>query len=125
MNGIFGFTISKKLDEALDRTFKKFEEMSSKEIIALGRKHSGGDIATFLSSSEDFESTRVQELTFAFNSPVVRLKSFVSSFEQRSILHSDNSHCQNDTKARNDIYEICASLGAFSLASFGNTCQAA
>lgn len=40
MNGLFGFNLSKKLDGAVDRTFKKFEEMSSQQIVELGRKHS-------------------------------------------------------------------------------------
>jgi hypothetical protein len=125
MNGLFGFTISKKLDEALDRTFKKFEEMSSQEIIELGRKHSGGDIATFLACAEGVETPRVQELTFVFNAPDHRLKNFVPSFEFRSILHSEAHEKPSARNTWRDIYDNCASLGAFSLSANGNLCQAA
>lgn len=125
MNGLFGFNISKKLDEALDRTFKKFEEMSPQEIIELGRKHSGGDIANFLSSAEGVERTRVQELTFAFNAPDHRLRNFVPSVEFRTILQSEAHEKPGARSAWRDINENCASLGAFSLSANGNLCQAA
>jgi len=124
MNGIFGFTISKKLDEALERTFKKFEEMSSQEIIELGRKHSGGDIATFLSSLEGVDAQKVKELTIEFNAPDHRPKSFIT-FEIRSILQTEMQEKPSTRVTWREIYENCASLGAFSHSANGNICQAA
>lgn len=125
MNGMFGFTISKKLDEALDRTFEKFEAMSSQEIIELGRKHMGGDIATFLSSADGVDTHKVQEHTFAFNAPDHRKKNFTASFEFRSILQSEIIEKPRPKVTWHDIYENCASLGAFSLSANRNICQAA
>lgn len=125
MNGLFGFNISKKLDEALDRTFKKFEEMSSQEIIELGRKHSRGDIAAFLASAEGVERTSVQELTFAFNAPDHRLNTFIPSVEFRTILHGEVHESPSTKSTWREFYENCASLGAFSISANGNLCQAA
>lgn len=39
MNKLFGFKLSDKLDEALEKTTKKFQEMSSGEVIDLGKKY--------------------------------------------------------------------------------------
>lgn len=39
MNKLFGFNASPKFQEALDKTFEKFENMPLSEIIALAKKH--------------------------------------------------------------------------------------
>lgn len=52
MNSIFGFAQTPQFKEALDKTAQKFESMSAKEVFDLARKHSNGDIALFLKSTQ-------------------------------------------------------------------------
>lgn len=53
MNSIFGFSQTPQFKQALDKTVQKFESISAKEVFTMARKHSNGDIALFLKSTQN------------------------------------------------------------------------
>lgn len=52
INSIFGFSQTPRFKQALDKTAQKFENMPAKDVFALARKHSNGDIALFLKATQ-------------------------------------------------------------------------
>jgi len=52
INSIFGFSQTPRFKQALDKTAQKFENMPAEDVFALARKHSNGDIALFLKSTQ-------------------------------------------------------------------------
>ncbi|MEE4742810.1 hypothetical protein V2K00_11395 [Pseudomonas alliivorans] len=117
MNVMFGFKKSAKFDAALDKTFKKFEAMSGAEIIALGALHSEGQVAALLSGESQHDSIAVHELSFVFDSPVADLKSFIASFESRSVVSFKTGWlntrlCARTESAYDTFNSDCALIGA-------------
>ncbi|MCK9744207.1 hypothetical protein RYB69_06240 [Pseudomonas syringae] len=131
MNVMFGFKKSAKFDAALNKTFERFEGMSGAQIMALGAEHADGQLATLLSGESQSDSIAVHELSFVFDSPVADLKSFIASFESRSVVSfktgwQSTRLCARTEAPYDQFNSDCALIGAVAFSAIpGALCIAA
>lgn len=93
MESIFGLVGTPEFEEALDKTFEKFEAMPAKELFALARQHSDGDIAKFVSAWSEItlghadETPATKEISLFFKSEDPSLSSFNAVFTHESTMN--------------------------------------